>query len=97
MSAPRYIAVFGEEPFPSGDNDALQLQGLTRFSLGDDAYLWASDHAIRIGEFGFIIGHRGETLDSLQYLASLVANHVDESYYRITLDFKHGFHFIKRL
>ena len=35
---------------------------------------------------GFIIGHRGETLDSLQYLASLVANHVDESYYRITLD-----------
>jgi len=35
---------------------------------------------------GFIIGHRGETLDSLQYLASLVANHVDDSYYRITLD-----------
>ena len=35
---------------------------------------------------GFIIGHRGESLDSLQYLASLVANHVDESYYRITLD-----------
>ncbi len=37
-------------------------------------------------DIGFIIGHRGETLDSLQYLASLVANHVDESYYRITLD-----------
>lgn len=37
-------------------------------------------------DLGFIIGHRGETLDSLQYLASLVANHVDESYYRITLD-----------
>lgn len=35
---------------------------------------------------GFIIGHRGETLDALQYLASLVANHVEESYYRITLD-----------
>lgn len=35
---------------------------------------------------GFIIGHRGETLDSLQYLASLVANHVDNSYFRITLD-----------
>lgn len=37
-------------------------------------------------EIGFIIGHRGETLDSLQYLASLVANHVEDSYYRITLD-----------
>ncbi len=35
---------------------------------------------------GFIIGHRGETLDSLQYLASLVANHVEDSYYRVTLD-----------
>lgn len=37
-------------------------------------------------DIGFIIGHRGETLDSLQYLASLVANHVGDSYYRITLD-----------
>ena len=37
-------------------------------------------------DIGFIIGHRGETLDALQYLASLVANHVEESYYRITLD-----------
>lgn len=38
------------------------------------------------GDVGFVIGHRGETLDALQYLASLVANHVDEKYYRITLD-----------
>ena len=37
-------------------------------------------------DVGFIIGHRGETLDALQYLASLVANHVDGSYFRITLD-----------
>lgn len=37
-------------------------------------------------DIGFIIGHRGETLDALQYLSSLVANHVDDSYYRITLD-----------
>ena len=37
-------------------------------------------------DIGFIIGHRGETLDALQYLAGLVANHVDNSYYRITLD-----------
>ena len=33
-----------------------------------------------------MIGHRGETLEALQYLSGLVANHVDNSYYRITLD-----------
>ena len=37
-------------------------------------------------DIGFVIGRRGETLDALQYLAGLVANHVDEGYYRITLD-----------
>ena len=37
-------------------------------------------------DLGCVIGHRGETLDALQYLAGLVANHVDEGYYRITLD-----------
>lgn len=37
-------------------------------------------------DIGFIIGHRGETLDALQYLAGLVANHIDNSYYRVTLD-----------
>lgn len=35
---------------------------------------------------GFIIGHRGETLDALQYLAGLVANHVGSGYFRIALD-----------
>lgn len=38
------------------------------------------------GDIGFVIGHRGETLDALQYLASLVANHTGGSYYRLTLD-----------
>ena len=33
-----------------------------------------------------IIGRRGETLDALQYLASLVANRSDKSYYRIATD-----------
>ena len=35
---------------------------------------------------GFIIGRRGETLDALQYLTSLVANRADSAYYRVTLD-----------
>ena len=37
-------------------------------------------------DLGFIIGRRGETLDALQYLAGLVANRVDNSYYRVTID-----------
>lgn len=35
---------------------------------------------------GFVIGRRGETLDSLQYLTSLVANHSDNSYFKVTID-----------
>lgn len=35
---------------------------------------------------GAIIGRRGETLDSLQYLASMAANKADKEYYRINLD-----------
>lgn len=37
-------------------------------------------------DVGYVIGHRGETLDALQYLAGLVANHAGGSYYRINLD-----------
>lgn len=37
-------------------------------------------------DLGFVIGRRGETLDALQYLTGLVANRVDNSYYRINID-----------
>lgn len=37
-------------------------------------------------DLGFIIGRRGDTLDALQYLTGLVANRVDNAYYRVTLD-----------
>lgn len=42
--------------------------------------------AIEGEDIGFIIGRRGETLDALQYLTGLVANRVDNSYYRISID-----------
>lgn len=35
---------------------------------------------------GLLIGHRGETLDALQYLTSLVVNREGQEYKRITLD-----------
>jgi spoIIIJ-associated protein len=35
---------------------------------------------------GAVIGRRGETLDAIQYLASMVANRGDNEYYRICVD-----------
>lgn len=35
---------------------------------------------------GAVIGRRGETLDAIQYLASMCANKSDRDYYRITVD-----------
>ena len=40
------------------------------------------------GNTGDIIGKRGQTLDALQYLASIVANKEKENYYRLKLDTK---------
>lgn len=37
-------------------------------------------------DIGFIIGHRGETLDALQYLTGLVVNHINEDYFRVIIN-----------
>ena len=37
-------------------------------------------------DVGFVIGRRGETLDSLQYLTSLVANHSEKEYVKVTIN-----------
>ena len=37
-------------------------------------------------KLGVVIGRRGETLDALQYLASLVANENNSGYYRVVID-----------
>lgn len=41
---------------------------------------------IKSPDLGIVIGHRGETLDALQYLTSLVVNKASEKYYRVLLD-----------
>lgn len=41
---------------------------------------------IKSASNGTIIGRRGETLDSMQYLCSIIANKGDKDYFRITLD-----------
>lgn len=35
---------------------------------------------------GTVIGRRGETLDAIQYLASMVCNRSDKEYYRVSVD-----------
>lgn len=89
--SPAKVRVYIEESNPSQEAKIYLMDILA--SLGfDDVDIEIEENeagaALTIvgGDTGFIIGHRGETLDSLQYLASLVANQIGESYYRITLD-----------
>ena len=44
------------------------------------------DVEIKGDDMGILIGKRGQTLDSLQYLASLVANKESEDYIRVKVD-----------
>lgn len=37
-------------------------------------------------DVGFVIGRRGETLDALQYITSLVANHGENPYIKVTVN-----------
>lgn len=41
---------------------------------------------IKSEEFEKLIGKKGDILDSLQYLASLVCNRIDREYFRISTD-----------
>lgn len=66
--------------------DILTKMGLTDVKVDITEEEAGASLVLSGNDIGFIIGHRGETLDSLQYLASLVANHNEEKYYRITLD-----------
>ncbi len=48
------------------------------------------DHEIKMNltgnEMGAVIGRRGETLDALQYLATLAVNRTADEYYKVSLD-----------
>ena len=63
-------------------------------SFGIDVQLNSSyeDESVRVEivgdseEVGKVIGRRGDTLDALQYLTSLVVNKGEENYIRVTID-----------
>lgn len=66
--------------------DIIKCMGLNdvEFEITEDEK--TAEINLKGEDVGFIIGRRGETLDALQYLAGLVANHVDNSYFRITIN-----------
>lgn len=66
--------------------DVLAAMGLPDVGISVQEEESGAAFTLSGDDLGFIIGHRGETLDALQYLASLVANHVEGAYFRLTLD-----------
>lgn len=63
---------------------------LIRMDITADLGYFESDEAIKFKinskSMGILIGHRGETLDAMQYLTSLVVNRGAQVYRRVTLD-----------
>ena len=95
--SPARVRAYIEEPDPVEERDpaeeaaaylknVLGEMGLSQASVEIQREEAGAALTLSGDDIGFIIGHRGETLDALQYLASLVANHVDGTYYRVTLD-----------
>ncbi len=64
----------------------LNGMGITEFEMNSEETEGGAVINIEGEDVGFIIGHRGETLDALQYLTGLVANHIDNEYYRISIN-----------
>lgn len=88
---PAKVRVFVNESDPAKEaanflTDVLEKMGLIDITVDIKEEETGAALTLSGSDIGFIIGHRGETLDALQYLASLVANHVDDKYFRITLD-----------
>lgn len=66
--------------------DVLKCMGFTNVEFEVTQDEKTAEINLKGEDVGYIIGRRGETLDALQYLAGLVANHVDNSYFRITIN-----------
>lgn len=66
--------------------DILKQMNLERVEIVTEEKEDSAVLTLKGEDLGILIGRHGETLDSLQYLASLVCNRVEGNYYRITLD-----------
>lgn len=66
--------------------DVIKNMGLTNITVEGKETEEGIEFDIEGEDVGFIIGRRGETLDALQYLTCLVANHIDNSFKRVTIN-----------
>ncbi len=64
--------------------DAINIESQLKVYQNDECAV--IDIECSKAENGTVIGRRGETLDSLQYLCSIIANKGDKNYFRITID-----------
>ena len=81
-----YIELTPLESAKSYLSDILDHLGIKDYSIDAEEVEGGAVINIEGEDIGFIIGHRGETLDALQYLTGLVANNVDNEYYRISIN-----------
>lgn len=66
--------------------DVLTAYGLKNFSLDyKESEKGVAIHVVG-GNAKIAIGHRGDTLDAIQYLVGLVANAVSDSYYQVVVN-----------
>ncbi len=66
--------------------NVLALMGLSEIELDVKEEDNTAEIELKGEDVGYVIGRRGETLDALQYLSGLVANHGEEDYYRVTIN-----------
>ena len=66
--------------------DVLDKMGLPEIAIEKKTEEDSLEFNLSGEEEGFVIGRRGETLDALQYLASLVANHNNENYVKVSVN-----------
>lgn len=66
--------------------EVLELLGVTNVVIESVETEDGVEFDISGDDIGFIIGHRGETLDALQYLTGLVVNHSRDEYFRVIIN-----------
>ena len=72
------------EEFLSGVFEAMELEAEIHVNVNEEEKLVEVE--VSGDDMGVLIGKRGQTLDSLQYLTSLVVNKETDEYYRVKVD-----------
>ena len=83
--------IMEDDPIKKGMNFIKEVFSKTNIDVEVDVVQAETNeeqvvYDIHSPDLGIVIGRRGETLDALQYLTSLVVNKDTEEYYRIILD-----------